>query len=254
VPYSLFTYVAGYSFGPSVREIQNVGWRPAVERHLLQTLIAGGALVLVAAIVPRAPRSTVRQLGVLLMIPLVASVLVALVTSKAFNVRYTLLGLIGFVSLTGVAIAALEPRARRVVLAALLVVSLWADAQWLLVPRYWKEDTRAAVACLAGWRLANDTVAVAPGYMRGVVEYYAARAGHQTKVVGVSTADEVAMSSAKALLTTRLHHAPNESALVGAFREGTSATQLWGTVPGYRIHARPPAGTPPSASACRNAD
>ncbi|MCI0404664.1 MAG: glycosyltransferase family 39 protein [candidate division Zixibacteria bacterium] len=191
VPYSLFTYVAGYSFGPSVREIQNSGWREAVSRHTVQTFIAAAALAAIAALVLHARRKRMWPLGVLLIVPLAVPILGSLITSKAFNVRYTLLALIGFLGLAGAAVAALKPGARRVAFAALLALSLWADAQWFLLSRYWKEDSRAAVTCLAEWRVGDSTVAVAPEYMKGVVEYYARRAGHRMEVVGVSTVDQL---------------------------------------------------------------
>ncbi len=256
-PYSLFTYIVGYSFGPSVREIQNLGWREAVERHLVQTTIAVTALAAIAALVLRARRSHLSSLFVLLFVPLAVPLLGSVITSKAFNVRYTLLALIGFLGLAGVAVVALSPVARRGTLAALLVLSLWADAQWFLLPRYWKEDSRAAVSCLAHWGMGDSTVAVAPEYMSGVVEYYARRAGLRMEVLGVTMPDQLATSRARALLVTRLHHTADYAALVRAFpakAPGTApGTALEGEAPGYRVYAVVPAGSAVSGRACRAA-
>ena len=49
IPYTLFTFVAGYSLGPAVREIQALGWAAAVRAHPFQTAVA--ALTVVVAIV-----------------------------------------------------------------------------------------------------------------------------------------------------------------------------------------------------------
>ena len=236
-PYSLLTYVAGYSFGPSVREIQNLGWRVAIERHLIQTIVAATTLVAIIALVLRARSRTVWHLGALLVLPLAAALLGSATTTKAYNVRYALPALIGFLGLTGVAAAELKPAARRAVVGALLLVSLWADVQWFFVPAYWKEDSRAAVACLSDEVGANGRVAVTPRYMRGVLDYYARRAGTGISIIGVSTAQDLATSGPTALLTTRLHHAPDAVALVRAFREGSDGAVLEGRVPGYQIYA-----------------
>jgi hypothetical protein len=136
------------------------------------------------------------------------------------------------------------------VFAGLVALSLWADAQWFFLSRYWKEDTRTAVACLAELGVANSIVAVAPGYMRDVVEHYASRAGQRMVVVGVSTAAQLGASRASALLTTRLHHATDEAALVRAFRDGKGGRVREARAPGYRIHARAMEGAAPSGRAC----
>jgi uncharacterized membrane protein len=252
-PYSVFTYLAGYSLGPSVREIQNFGWQVAVERHPVQTLIAGVSLAVILVLVLRVPRASMMPLGILLIVPLAVPILGSAATSKAFNVRYTLPALIGFVGLMGVAVAALRPRARGATFAALLAVSLWADAQWFFLPRYGKEDSRAAVGCLAERGLPGATVAVAPRYMKGVLEYYAGRAGYPMEVVGVSAPEQVVASRASALLTTRLHHVPDESALVRAFRYVQRGRVLEGGAPGYRIHVAAP-GEAAAGWACRTTE
>jgi len=240
VPYSLLTYVAGYSLGPSVREIQNLGWAVAIERHLVQTVVAGATLLAALAVILAARPKGGWYLGVLLVLPLAVAVLGSAITTKAYNVRYVLPSLIGFVGLTGAAASELRPAAQRLVIGALLVVSLWASAQWFFLPGYWKDDSRAAVACLNQQVPGNATVAVTPKYMQGVVHYYAQRAGMTMSVIGVSTADDLAESRPVALLTTRLHHAGDAAAIVQAFRQGADATVLEGEAPGYRIFVASP--------------
>lgn len=239
VPYTLLTYVAGYSLGPPVREIQNLGWQGATERHLVQTVVAGATLVAALAVIVVARPKAVWHLGVLLILPLAVAVLGSAITSKAYNVRYALPSLIGFVGLAGVAGTELRPAAQRLIIGALLVVSLWASAQWFFLPRYWKDDSRAAVACLSKEVPENATVAVTPRYMQGVVRYYAQRARTSMSVIGVSTVDDLYQYQGRpvALLTTRLHHTGEAAAIVQAFRDGADAAVLEGEAPGYRIYA-----------------
>jgi hypothetical protein len=237
-PYTIFTYVAGYSFGPSVREIQDYGWRMAVERNSVQTAVATVMLVVIAVLALRARSEAMWLLGALVAVPVGMVILGSGITTKAYNVRYTLPALIGFLGVAGVAAAGLRPGVGRVYVGALVLVSLWADAQWFFVPRYWKEDSKAAIACLTGRVEPGSTVAVAPAYMRGLLDHYASLAGTSLSIVGLSAAEDLTHARPAALLTTRLHHADGAAELVRTFRGGDAGPVAEGEVPGYRIYLR----------------
>ena len=237
-PYSLFTYVAGHSFGPSVREIQNNGWRVAIERNAVQTAVVVAILGAILALALRARSEAIWLLGILVAVPIGAAMLGSAITTKAYSVRYTLPALVGFLGVAGVVATGLTARARRVYLGVLLLVSLWADAQWFFVPRYWKEDSRSAVACLTERVEPGSTVAVIPGYMRSMLDHYARLAGTPLSIVAVSVAGDVEKTRPAALLTTRLHHASEALELVREFRETTDGSVVEGQVPGYQIYLR----------------
>ncbi len=137
------------------------------------------------------------------------------VTGKAYNVRYTLPGLIGFVGLVALGISRL-PKPRRSIATTLVAgLFLWADAQWFFSPRYWKEDSRSAVAWLRGKLPPGSTVAVAPGYQTGVLTYYARRSGADFVFESLpETASSLGSTLPEALLVTRLHHLPHWRELV----------------------------------------
>ena len=175
IPYSLFTYVTGYSFGPSTREIQDEGPSAALLHHPIQSALGCVALLAFTALALRLRGRAAQNLAVLCLLPLTATWLGSALTGKAYNVRYTLPGILGMTGLVALGISTLRGARRSI--AATLVVGLfvWADAQWFFTPRYWKEDSRSAIAWLRAKLPPGSTVAVAPGYQTEVLAYYAQR-------------------------------------------------------------------------------
>ena len=239
VPYTFFTYVAGYSFGPPVRAVQDLGSLGAVLEHPVQAAIAGGMLAAIAASAIRLRGQRALALVLLCVAPAAAAFSGSLVTGKAYNVRYAVFGLIGFVALTVAAAAAAKPGLGRWTLGLLLAVSLWADAQWFVSPRYWKDDSRAAVACLQARLPAGSAVAVAPRYMEPVLAHYSRRSGAALRFVGIDDERGVAgPNPPAALLITRRHHVSSATAIADSFAR-SGGTRQSVQVTGYRIYLRP---------------
>jgi hypothetical protein len=215
IPYNLLTYVGGYSFGPSPREIQNTGASTALRAHVFESAVAGSLMlaVLVALLLKR--RAEMALFLVLLGIPLVGIFILSALSGKAYNVRYTVPGLIGFLGMLCVALSAMRPRWRAVWLTAIIAVSLWADCQWFWVPNYWKEDSRAAVAWLHETLGSGASVSVAPSYSAATLSYYAEKGGVEIHFRPVP--DTVAGNSPDALVLSRLHHVPNWRELKSTF-------------------------------------
>src|SRR6187200_3473865 len=94
----------------------------------------------------RSPTS--KSLAILFLLPVTLTWIGAALTGKAYNVRYTLPGLIGFLGLTALALSQLSRIGTRAALAMTAGLFLWADAQRFFVTRFWKEDSRSAVAWL----------------------------------------------------------------------------------------------------------
>ena len=253
VPYSLFTYVAGYSFGPPVREIQDLGWKIALANHWLQSLLAGLLLLGLAILIARTRRSGVIYFAALLICALAATLVGSLVTTKSYNVRYVLPGLVGFLGLVAAALDGLSPAARRVGLAVVLGMFGWADVQWFTSSLYWKEDSRTAAGCLVRELPPGSTVAVAPSYMQPLLLHYAPK-GAGLRFVAVTDSATLAMSRPKALAITRLYHLlVPEAALVRAFEAQAGAHARVGRAVGYRLYfSSPPAGD--TTGSCRLSD
>jgi 4-amino-4-deoxy-L-arabinose transferase-like glycosyltransferase len=217
IPYTMFTYLVGYSFGPSVREIQEKGPLSAVLAHPGQTILGVVALLILTALALRLRSRTAKELGLLLLTPMVVTWLGSALTNKPYNVRYTLPGIIGFVGLAALGISGLRKPARSVATTLMAGLFLWADAQWFFAPRYWKEDSRSAVAWLRGQLPPGSTVAVAPGYQKGVLTYYARRGGADFVFDSLpETARSLGSALPKALLITRIHHLPHWRELVSS--------------------------------------
>ena len=238
VPYTLFTFVAGYSFGPAVREIQNSGWADAVRAHPVQTIVATGALALWGLLVWRLRTQTALRLALLLVVPVAATFLGSVITTKAYNVRYTVPAVVGFAGLLGLGLARLPVPSRAGVTIALAALSMWADVQWFTVPTYWKEDSRAAAACVQAALPTGGVVAVAPGYMASALRHYVVKAGAPLRVEPVGgIADLDPRQPPSALLLTRLHHVADPAGLARAYEE-MAAPVGTATVPGYRLLLR----------------
>jgi len=146
VAYTFMTFVGGYSLGPSITDIQSHGPLGAVSRNLAQVGILGGVLSLLALAYVLQLRFLVRGKETSLVVLNLGFVSVTtLIFAYPYNVRYTLPGLLAFVA----QVAALNDGAGRrryiprLAIAAVLLLALWADAQWFYSPAYRKTDSRA---------------------------------------------------------------------------------------------------------------
>jgi mannosyltransferase len=233
LPYTLLTYVGGYSFGPSMREIQNLGALQAVRHHPWESALGGLAvscLLLLVLFRPAAGRSYFLTLFV---VPVLAMYLASATSGKAYQARYALAGLVGFCGLVAGALRLLSQRTRTITTAAVLTLSAWADVQWYSNPMYWKDDARAAVAWLAVRLPPGSVVAVAPGYAVGVLSHYAEL--EHARIRFVNADDSTGSPKPAALLLTRLHHVADQASLRARFREGPEAREREDTVGGYEI-------------------
>jgi 4-amino-4-deoxy-L-arabinose transferase-like glycosyltransferase len=233
LPYTLLSYVGGYSFGPSMREIQNLGTRAAVGRHPLETALGVITLISLLLLVVAHRSRGDKYFLTLFVIPVVAMLLASAGSGKAYQARYALAGLVGFCGLVAGALGHLPPRARTAATAALLALMAWADGQWYGAPIYWKDDSREAVSWLARHLSPGSSVAVAPGYATGVLAHYAELESANLRFIEAE--DSAVSAKPAALLLTRLHHVPNHASISVSFRRGLGAPMREDTVGGYQI-------------------
>ncbi len=175
--YAQLTYVTGFSFGPGPRDLQNLGVIAALSLHSVQTALAGAVLLGALVISAAKYRATMACFFSLLALTLAGVLVLSALSGKAYNVRYTLPALVGFLGIVSIAVRALSPGARALSLAGFLSVALWADLQWFRSARYWKEDSRAAVAWLRTHAAPGATVGIAPAYGVRPLRCYARKAG-----------------------------------------------------------------------------
>ncbi len=244
LPYTLFTFIAGYSFGPSPREIQDFGALAALRNSPFQSAIAGAALLAILLILWLNRRAMVPFL-VLLATSLAGVFALAALSGKPYNVRYTLPGLIGFLVSMTIAGRTLKPRVRALALAVPVGIAAIADAQWFWVSRYWKEDTRAAVTLLRDRVRPGAYVAVAPSYSIPVLQYYARQAEADLRFIPAAGGSGYqTKGSPEALVLTRLHHVPDWRALRAGFIGQRESGLVQRRVPGYDMLLRPAAINP----------
>jgi hypothetical protein len=250
VPYNVFTFLGGYSFGPSQREIQDLGFKGALTPNLGQTAVA--AILLAVALGLTVARRTAASLAfaVLFALPIAIAFGGAAITTKPYSPRYTLLGLVGALALLSIAIMEQRGWRRTILIGLFCGVSLWADLQWFWVSRYWKEDSRGAVSWLTATLPAGARVGVAPEHMENTLAHYAGPRRSGLCIVRVDPDEDFADGRVPdALLLTRLHHLPRWRQLEGAFERAAGDRLVVDSIVGYRILLKggPRSDTTPAA-------
>jgi hypothetical protein len=233
VPYTLFTYVAGYSFGPSLREIQNLGAAAAVAAHPIQTGLVIGVLAVLLVVTVYGYRPCMTGYLALFTAYVVLTFVASVATGKAYSVRYTLPALIGFAGLVSIGLRRTSPAVDRALVALLLMLFTWADAQWFCSPNYAKDDSRAVVRWLAARVPEGAAVVAAPGYNSKVLTYYADLQGAPIHFLPVETTSDSVRPAA--LLLTRLHHVTDPRSAKEWFRRVAGHPVREDTVGGYQV-------------------
>jgi uncharacterized membrane protein len=238
IPYTLLCYVTGYSLGPSLRDIQNVGPMAALATHPIESALAIVAVTGSMLLIARHYRAYSVGLALLFAAYVGIIFLASVTTGKAYSVRYTLPGLIGFLGMISAA-ASGGTRLWRAWPGLLLVLFAWADIQWFSSPTYWKDDTRATARWLAERLPPGSRVAVAPRYVAGIMGYYLGRENARLQIVPVKLDGRWSMDAPEALVVTRLHHLPDHEQVVAAFRKRAGGDLLRHRGVGYDIYVAP---------------
>ena len=174
IGYTFLTFVGGYSYGPSVTDIQSYGPLVAISRHAIETKILFVVLAAMAMAMALNFRLVTFGREIQLIILGVGAVSIyALISGFPYNTRYALPALLGFLALAANLTNDLgKSRLARMSIGGLLVVSLWSDGQWYYDRQYRKADTRA----IANWLVQNQKQVHSwtglPGYMNIPLVWY----------------------------------------------------------------------------------
>lgn len=178
IPYTGMTFLGGYSFGPSLTDIQSYGPMGAISRHLLQVAILGIVLMLLAVVFAGRFRSFIAARETMLLLVGIGIVAIgASLSGFPYNVRYALPALFGFLAL--IATMATFPQVnnslgfyclRYLLVFSVVSISLHADVNWYFSPAYRKADSRA----VARWLVENHPKSwtVLPDYLSDSVQWY----------------------------------------------------------------------------------
>lgn len=175
LPYTLFAYTMGFSFGPTLEYLHHYPALSEVVASYPEVLVVAAViapLVILGILNLRhAPEAMAVVLPWLCGPPLLIFVL-AYNTNVAYNVRYTLAALPAFIVVLAVGITAVSPRwLGGVALAAVLVCFAVSIGNYFFDPRFAKEDVKGALASIRRTPQREAPV-VALGQIESAVWYY----------------------------------------------------------------------------------
>jgi hypothetical protein len=243
IGYTAMTFLGGYSFGPSLTDLQNQGPKIAVLHHLVQTVILVGALGFFGAVAVWRWRSVLRTRAALLMIlPILVGFAGAALSNFPYNVRYTLPALFGFLGLLAAAPSIIAPsRLARVLIAMVVAVNLWADGQWFFKENYRKGDSRAVARWLVQHEAQVKSWTALPDYLAYSIKWYLK--DHPDVVARVLPPKESQTTSfppvPDVLIIGRRHHVKDPDAVINAFRASVGEVRVVKSFAGFELYARP---------------
>lgn len=195
VMYTYLSYVAGFSFGPSNRDLHEASLIEAARATVLPLMTVGLLLAALAVWSIRHWRAPgVARLAMAGTAPVLATIVLCGLLGLGFRPRYVNWGLAPLLVLAGVALARVRRPAQVAgfgLFAAIATISL---LNRNLDDRYRVEDVRAAVAAITTIEERDaiprgdgigDPVAVVSGYMLPVVDHYVAADRVSRQVIGV---------------------------------------------------------------------
>jgi hypothetical protein len=240
--YTFMTFVGGYSFGPSLTDIQNHGAMAAVSQHRVQVgiLLAVFSLAGLAFVIDFRRLVRGKETGLLLMgIGVVAGY--AMISGFPYNVRYALSALFAFLALVAAFAVSGPGRAiPRLAVAGILLVGLWADGQWFCDAAYRKGDSRAVSQWLVENKDRVKTWTVLPGYLSASVEWYLQSNPEVLSGLRPPAQDRTTSFPPvpDAFIVGRRHHLVEPDRLVASYLSavGNARTNL--SLTGFEIYAR----------------
>ncbi len=262
VPYTFLTFLGGYSFGPSISEIQSAGAWQAISQNRFQLLAAAVALG-IAGLACMRYRGLVGPELLLLGLGIGMVVVYGLISGFPYNVRYTLPALLGFLALiaaaaTGSEAASSSPRqeersgspisvgrfnaalSARWTVVVVVAVAIWADSQWFFISAYRKSDARAVARWLTDNRDRIRSWTVLPGYLSKCVEWYLAS---EPEVLSGNQRSEQDQTTRfppvpDALILGRRHHILKPDQLIGDYRSLVGAVETNRSFAGFEVYVR----------------
>lgn len=240
VGYTFLTFLGGYSFGPSLTDIQSFGPLHAVSKHVPETGIV--ILVLLALLVP--VLSNLRRLVSgkemqLLCLSIGAVSIYALLTPFPYNIRYVLPGLLGFLAMAAVVATDSKKAAwARLSLAGILTVSLWADIQWFYCWQYRKADSRAVAQWLVDEKEHIHSWTVLPDYMKATLDWYLRDHTNVLSSAIAPTSDRTTTFPPvpDVLILSRRHHLANPDQLVATYSSAAVGAQTNRAFAGFELY------------------
>ncbi len=187
IPYTFYAFSAGFSLGPSTRELhRDASLRSVLSRHapavLWVSLLFGLPAVLGMVAAVRGGRPW-RQILLYLLLPIVFVVAICWQNAKAYNVRYVLLALPAYLCVVAIGLQSLPGRWSHVVSALVGVTMLYSLGNYYFKGAYAREDVREAARYVQANASPGDCV-LAPTVLHVFTHYYG---GEGVYAVGAPT-------------------------------------------------------------------
>jgi uncharacterized membrane protein len=173
--YTIFTFLTGYSVGPSLRELHTARPTEAIAEVLPWAVIAGSAAAYLSYVGYREAGASRdwRRLLLLLAAPFPVCWILAETLEVGYRVRYVVWALAPLLVLLAYGLAAARTRRHAwVAFAVLAAVSAVALVNRAVLPRYQNEDVHSAARQLEALTDPDDPIFVISGYMADPVRYY----------------------------------------------------------------------------------
>jgi len=168
------------------------------------------------------------------------------VSAFPYNVRYALPAIFGFLAvMVWCGARQIAPILSRLLLGGVLVVGLWADAQWFYSPAYRKGDSRA----VAEWLLENQdrirSWTVLPDYLAISIQWYLEP--HAEILARFQPPQEPQTTSfppvPDVLIIGRRHHILRPDQLIASYCAEAGKVQAIHSFAGFELYARSPGRT-----------
>jgi uncharacterized membrane protein len=173
--YTFLTYIAGFSLGPSLRELHTLAPHAAV-RAVLPWAVALGtaaAYLLVAGLRDTEHRRIWMALAIVTAVPLLVCGMLGAALDLAYRSRYMAWGAVPILLLLAMGASADRRRwTAGIALGVVLAGSTVAIVNRHAVGRYWNEDARGAAAEIEGRVAPDSPIFVVSGYMAGPLGRY----------------------------------------------------------------------------------
>jgi 4-amino-4-deoxy-L-arabinose transferase-like glycosyltransferase len=173
IPFALHAFVAGYSYGPPLRELRRDASASTLARHApalaLEALVFGALGWLGLREIAR--RRRLLQAALWIAVPALGVSYFAIQNFKVFHPRYLAGTAPAVLMVFAAALAVARGRSRRALVAGVIVVWAWSLGQLAFDPRYAREDYRGVAALLRERGAPGETV-VAAGAEDGLIHYY----------------------------------------------------------------------------------
>ncbi len=173
--YTFLTFVAGFSLGPSLRELHTLPAHAAVRAILPWATALGlaAAYLLVAGLRDPDRRRLWLSLAIVTAVPLLACGVLGAVLDLAYRSRYVAWGAVPVLLLLALGASVDRRRwAAGVALGVLLAGSIAAIVNRQVVGRYWNEDARGAAGRIERLVGPESAIFVVSGYMAGPLARY----------------------------------------------------------------------------------